>query len=122
MIKKLLATMLLIPSLCNAQKISVTHDKFTGKTLIKTDAAKVTSGLSLTFKSIDTSLFIGEFGYLVSGIVDTSDATIFLFTDNTTLNIYPMLTQSGNEQYYITNRGNIKTISEKDISSIRRYF
>lgn len=92
--KKIIILLLLLPMLSFSQKIKVSEkDKFNKQYRIETNKVilkmGMTQGLSMSIRSVDTSILIGLQGYsIVSGGVNTDSKTIFLLSDESTLTIY----------------------------------
>ena len=132
---RLLVTILLLQSFGGyPQKITKSGiDKFTGKNTIETDGVIIAepAGLMMklvTFKTVDTTIFIYLGGTYGGGNVDTTDATIFLFNDKTTFKIYPTRAQTtkvimGAEAYgheYYISKAQMEILAKNNPIAIRQ--
>lgn len=116
---------------------SIEIDKFTGKKRIHTEQVLLKSGFSqvcnISFRSVDTLIFLNLSGTWGVGVVGENDPLTLLFDDSTTIKVYPTSIQSYDvgygkyeqnsysHQYFVT-VSDMKVISVKPIVSARRVF
>lgn len=138
LIKKIMKKVLLISVLIIASFISksqkVETDKFTGKKRIQSESkflyVSLDGDLKISFRSNGELIFLELSGNKLMGVVGTKDPLILLFTDSTTIKLYPTSVQStdgyGNNRRYSHSYSagivDIEAISTKIIASIRRYY
>lgn len=136
--KTFLLLLFSFPLLCYSQKLTVNEtDKFTGKKRLETSYCIVTmkfvSAIQMKLRSVDTTCFVTFNGNTGVGVVGLTDATTFLFEDNSTTKVYPTSIQSYdigvgqyssntfNQQYNIS-IDQIEMLKTKKLISIRREF
>jgi hypothetical protein len=130
----LLLTMLL-PLFGYAQKLKVNEiDKFTKQKRLETSnatlKAKLTEGIGVSFRCVDSSIYVLLSGYGPgTGVIGEDDKAIFLLDDETTVTVYSTGLQSYtinkyqnvyNHQYKIA-LSDLQTLSKKNLKSIRKY-
>jgi hypothetical protein len=133
--KYILALFLLLPFAGYSQKLKVNEfDKFTKQHRLETSPvtlkAKFSEGIAVTFRTVDTSIFVLLSGYGAgTGVIGSDDRAIFLLDDGTTVSVYSTGVQtyninkmqdSYNHQYRISFL-DLNTLSNHDVKSIRKY-
>jgi hypothetical protein len=133
--KHALMLALLLPLFGYAQKLKVNEvDKFTKQKRLETSnatlKAKLAEGIGVSFRCVDSSLYVVLAGYGPgTGVVGEDDKAIFLLDDETTVTVYSTGLQSYtinkyqnvyNHQYRLT-IADLQTLSKKNLKSIRKY-
>jgi hypothetical protein len=131
-----LAVILLIFCLTSsAQKLTENQiDKFTKQKRLQTSEVllkgKLTEGMYIRFRSVDSSLFATLIGYGVGvGVIGEKDQAIFLLDNDETVTIYSTGIQSYDVgQYgssyrhqYSISLNDLKILSQHNVKSVRKY-
>jgi hypothetical protein len=131
---RLLTLLLLLPCLSFAQKLKVHEiDKFTNQKRLETERVWLihfSDGLSISFRSVDSTCFVKFYGYgKGTNVIGEDDKLIFLLDDGTTLSVFPtglqdydvnVGTSTYNHQYSIS-IADLALLSKHNIKSIRKY-
>lgn len=132
----LIISLFLISFIANSQKLIQNEtDKFTKYHRLKTSNQRLKQGMLFYIRSVtdtvgDNFYFITFFGTVPSpDVVGTDDEMIFLLDNDNTVTIYPTDIQgselnAGTLMYrhqYKLGESDIKTLSEHNIKSIRRF-
>lgn len=133
--RTILILSLFLSSSAFAQKLKVNEaDKFTKQKRLQTENTtlknKLNEGLSVSLRSVDSSLYITLYGYGKGiGVIGDGDKAIFLLDDGSTVTSYSTGIQTYNvstgtstyKHQYSISKDDVILLSKKDVKSIRKY-
>lgn len=118
---------LILPFAALSQKLTVNEiDKFTKQKRLETSnvtlKAKLSEGIGVRFRTVDTSFFVILSGYGPgTGVIGADDRAIFLLDDETTVSVYSTGIQSYNINKYQDSYNHQYTIAKEDLSILSKH-